>query len=36
MIASRLGDLTTPAILGDDNELVERVTQQRLQVLGSG
>jgi hypothetical protein len=26
-----LGDLATPAILGDDNELVERVTQQRLQ-----
>jgi hypothetical protein len=31
-----LGDLATPAILGDDNELVERVTQQRLQVLGTG
>jgi hypothetical protein len=31
-----LGDLATPAILGDDDELVERVTRQRLQVLGSG
>src|SRR6201997_5782164 len=31
-----LGDLATAAILGDDDELVKRVTQQLLQVLRAG
>jgi hypothetical protein len=31
-----LGDLAMLAVLGDDDEFVQRVTQQRLQVLCSG
>ena len=31
-----LGDLPTPAVLGHDNRLVQRVTQQRLEILCSG
>src|SRR5438270_7882495 len=31
-----LGDLPTPAVLGHDNRLVQRVTQERLEILCSG
>src|SRR5260370_20238849 len=31
-----LGDLATPASVADENPLVQRFTQQRLQVLGAG
>src|SRR5207237_2892597 len=31
-----LGDLARPAGLGDDNRLVQRLTQQSFQILGAG
>ena len=31
-----LGELATPTVLGDDHRFVQRLTEQRLQVLGAG